>query len=72
MHTVVVYESMYGNSRKVAETVGDALRDAGPVEVVPVAAVGRPVRRRFRYPPGCTGTAHWSGIEVDCSQTCPA
>ena len=38
MHTVVVYESMYGNSRKVAETVGDALRDAGPVEVVPVSA----------------------------------
>ncbi|MGV1036938.1 MAG: flavodoxin domain-containing protein [Candidatus Nanopelagicales bacterium] len=38
MHTVVVYESMYGNSHRVADVVGDELRDAGPVEVVPVSA----------------------------------
>lgn len=38
MLTVVVYESMYGNSHRVADIVGDALREAGPVKVVPVSA----------------------------------
>jgi hypothetical protein len=36
MRAVVVYESMYGNTRVVAEAVGDGLRRAHEVVVVPV------------------------------------
>lgn len=38
MRTVVVYESMFGNSHRVAEIVGHGLRPAGAVDVVPVSA----------------------------------
>ncbi|MDI1289485.1 MAG: flavodoxin [bacterium] len=38
MRSVVVYESMYGNSHRVADIVDDNLRQAGPVEVVPASA----------------------------------
>ncbi len=37
MRTVVVYESMYGNTHRVADIVGSQLRDAGQVDVVPVS-----------------------------------
>ena len=37
MKTVVVYESMYGNTHAVAEAIGAGLRPAGEVTVVPVA-----------------------------------
>ena len=36
MRTVVVYESMYGNTHEVAERIGDAARVHGEVAVVPV------------------------------------
>ncbi len=36
MKILVVYESMYGNTHHVAETIGERLRAAGEVEVVSV------------------------------------
>lgn len=36
MHSLVVYESMYGNTHLVADAIGKGLEAAGPVEVVPV------------------------------------
>ncbi len=36
MRSVVIYESMYGNSRRVAELIGSALEEFGSVSVVPV------------------------------------
>jgi len=39
MRAVVGYESMYGNTRQVAEAVAEGLRTAGPVAVVPVNQV---------------------------------
>jgi hypothetical protein len=36
MRAVVVYESMFGNTRKIAEAIGVGLRPLGSVEVVPV------------------------------------
>ena len=41
MHAVVAYESMYGNSRRVAEAIADGLRSAGSVIVVPVSRLDR-------------------------------
>ena len=40
MRAVVVYESMYGNTRRVADAVGAGLRDFFDVTVVPVAEAG--------------------------------
>ena len=40
MRAVVVYESMYGNTRAVAEAIGEGLRSAGDVVVVPVGRAG--------------------------------
>jgi len=40
MRAVVVYESMYGNTRAVAEAIGEGLRSAYAVTVVPVARAG--------------------------------
>lgn len=37
MRAVVIYESMYGNTRAVAEAIGEGLRAAHDVAVVPVA-----------------------------------
>jgi hypothetical protein len=37
MRAVVVYESMYGNTHRVAEAIGDGLQTAFDVSVVPVA-----------------------------------
>jgi hypothetical protein len=36
MRAVVVYESMYGNTRQIAEQIGEGLRTLGDVRVVPV------------------------------------
>jgi len=36
MRAVVVYESMYGNTRAIAEAIGDGLRPVHEVAVVPV------------------------------------
>ncbi|HET9769978.1 MAG TPA: flavodoxin domain-containing protein [Acidimicrobiia bacterium] len=36
MRAVVVYESMYGNTRAVAEAIGEGLRTVHEVDVVPV------------------------------------
>ena len=38
MHALVVYESMYGNTRAVAEAIAAGLRSRMPVEVVDVGA----------------------------------
>jgi hypothetical protein len=38
MHAVVVYESMYGNTRHVAEAIARGLDDSGTVRVVPVSS----------------------------------
>jgi hypothetical protein len=40
MRAVVVYESMYGNTRAVAEAIGDGLRSVHDVVVVPVGRAG--------------------------------
>ncbi len=40
MRAVVVYESMYGNTRAVAEAIGEGLRGAWDVTVVPVGRAG--------------------------------
>ena len=40
MRAVIVYESMYGNTRQVAEAIGAGLGTAVDVSVVPVAEVG--------------------------------
>jgi hypothetical protein len=37
MRAVVVYESMYGNTHQVAQSIGEGLQGACEVEVVPVA-----------------------------------
>jgi len=36
MRAVVVYESMYGNTRQIAEQIGEGLRGLGDVKVIPV------------------------------------
>lgn len=36
MHTLVVYESMYGNTRRVAEAIGEGMKPDADVQVVPV------------------------------------
>jgi hypothetical protein len=40
MRAVVVYESMYGNTRAVAEAIGEGLRPVHEVAVVPVGRAG--------------------------------
>jgi hypothetical protein len=40
MKAVVVYESMYGNTHRVADAIGRGLAAAGDVVVVPVAQAG--------------------------------
>jgi hypothetical protein len=40
MRAVVVYESMYGNTRVIAEAIGEGLRPDYDVKVVPVTQVG--------------------------------
>jgi len=37
MKTLVVYESMYGNTRRIAERIGEGIATHGEVKVVPVA-----------------------------------
>ncbi len=41
MLTLIVYESMYGNTHLVADAIADGMRSAGEVEVVPVEAATR-------------------------------
>jgi hypothetical protein len=44
MRAVVIYESMYGNTHEIADTIGSGLRTAGwQVSIVPVAAAGSAV-----------------------------
>jgi flavodoxin len=43
MRAVVVYESMYGNTREVASAIGAGLGTAFEVSVVPVSEVGQAV-----------------------------
>jgi hypothetical protein len=40
MRTLVVYESMFGNTRHVAEAIARGLESAGPVTAVPVTRAG--------------------------------
>ena len=42
MNTLVVYESMFGNTRTIAEAIGDALRSSGSVTVT--TAIDAPVQ----------------------------
>ena len=42
MHTVIVFDSDYGNTRAIAEAIADDLRTAGPVDVARVRT-GMPV-----------------------------
>ena len=37
MRVVVAYESMYGNTHRIAEAIADGLRSAGDVTVVPAS-----------------------------------
>lgn len=39
MKGLVLYDSVYGNTRKIAETLGTALGASGEVQVVPVSSV---------------------------------
>lgn len=48
MHTVIVYESMYGNTREIAEAIADGVHQADPaadVDCLPVAEAGPDVTR---------------------------
>jgi flavodoxin len=38
MNTLVVYGTRYGNTQRIAEAIGDGLKDAGPVEVLSLEA----------------------------------
>ena len=40
MRAFVMYESMYGNTRAIAEAIGAGISCAGEVTVIPVAAAG--------------------------------
>jgi hypothetical protein len=40
MRAVVVYESLYGNTRAIAEAIGEGLREGCHVTVVPVGRAG--------------------------------
>lgn len=37
MSTVVIYDSIYGNTERVAKAIGAALESTGPVKVLPVS-----------------------------------
>ena len=39
MKVIVIYDSYFGNTEKVAQAVGQALADGGEVEVLPVSQV---------------------------------
>jgi hypothetical protein len=39
MRTLVLFESMYGHTRRIAEAIGDGLRPAGEARVVPIGEV---------------------------------
>ncbi len=43
MRTVIVYESMFGNTRQIADAIGEGLSSAGEVTVVPVGAASQDV-----------------------------
>ncbi|MFD8749645.1 flavodoxin family protein [Kitasatospora sp. NPDC059577] len=48
MHTVIVYESMYGNTREIAEAIAEGVHEADPgaaVDCLPVAEVSEDVTR---------------------------
>ncbi|MFI6849002.1 flavodoxin family protein [Kitasatospora sp. NPDC050467] len=48
MHTVIVYESMYGNTREIAEAIAEGVHDADPdaaIDCIPVAEAGADVTR---------------------------
>jgi hypothetical protein len=38
MHALILYESMFGNTRAIADAIADGLRDAGSAEVAVMAA----------------------------------
>lgn len=40
MHTLIVYESMYGNTHAIAEAIGEGVRSVGEARVVPVRDAG--------------------------------
>ncbi|MEE1786680.1 flavodoxin domain-containing protein [Streptomyces sp. SP17BM10] len=48
MHTVIVYESMYGNTREIAEAIAEGVHQADPaarVDCLPVTEAGAEVTR---------------------------
>ncbi|MGW2248713.1 flavodoxin family protein [Kitasatospora sp. NPDC001660] len=48
MHTVIVYESMYGNTREIAEAIAEGVHQADPtasVDCLPVADAGTELTR---------------------------
>ncbi|SRR5579875_36470 len=46
MHAVVIYESMFGNTRKIAEAIGEGLRERLDVDVLGVGEAGEDVVAR--------------------------
>ena len=40
MHTVIVFDSDYGNTREIAEAIATDLRTAGPVDITKVRTRG--------------------------------
>jgi flavodoxin len=40
MKTMVIYDSLYGNTKQIAQAIGDAIAAGGEVAVMPVAEVG--------------------------------
>jgi hypothetical protein len=39
MHTLIVYESMYGNTHAIADAIADGLKPSGDVQVVPATDI---------------------------------
>jgi hypothetical protein len=47
MQTLIIYESMYGNTHKIADAIAEGLAPSGNVTVVPVAAANEDLLREI-------------------------
>jgi hypothetical protein len=60
MKAVIVYESVYGNTREIAEAVAEGLRERAEVELLPVGEVGTALERADLVVVG--GPTHMHGM----------
>ncbi len=60
MKAVIVYESVYGNTREIAEAVAEGLRERAEVELLPVGEAGTALERAELVVVG--GPTHMHGM----------